>query len=101
MGRIVRDPQLHEIENGLKVTTITIAVPRAFKNANGEYDADFITCSIWKGVAENVCEYCHKGDLIGVKGHIQTREEKTDEVVKYITDIVAEKVTFLSSKKAE
>lgn len=100
VGRLVRDPKLYETENGNKVTNITLAVPRSYKNVNGEYDTDFVPCVLWKGVAENTVEYCRKGDLLGVKGHVQTRDIEVDEDVKRkLVEIVAEKVTFLSSKK--
>lgn len=100
VGRLVRDPELYETENGNKVTNITLAVPRSYKNVNGEYDTDFVPCVLWKGVAENTVEYCRKGDILGVKGHVQTRDIEVDEDVKRkLVEIVAEKVTFLSSKK--
>lgn len=100
VGRLVRDPELYETENGNKGTNITLAVPRSYKNVNGEYDTDFVPCVLWKGVAENTVEYCRKGDLLGVKGHVQTRDIEVDEDVKRkLVEIVAEKVTFLSSKK--
>lgn len=67
VGRLVRDPELYETENGNKVTNITLAVPRSYKNVNGEYDTDFVPCVLWKGVAENTVEYCRKGDLLGNK----------------------------------
>ena len=53
VGRVVRDPELNQTENGNKVTNLTLAVPRSYKNINGEYDTDFISCVLWKGVAEN------------------------------------------------
>ena len=94
VGRLVRDPELYETENGNKVTN------RSYKNVNGEYDTDFVPWVLWKGVAENTVEYCRKGDLLGVKGHVQTRDIEVDEDVKRkLVEIVAEKVTFLSSKK--
>lgn len=101
VGRIVRDPELRETETGNKITNITLAVPRSFKNVNGEYETDFISCVLWKGVAENVVEYCKKGDLVGVKGHIQTRNIETEDSKKQVMEVVAEKVTFLTSKKEE
>lgn len=102
VGRLVRDPELYETENGNKVTNITLAVPRNYKNSNGEYDTDFISCVLWKGIAENAVEYCHKGDLLGVKGRIQSRNIEIDENTKrQIVEIVAEKVTYLSGKKEE
>ena len=100
VGRLVRDPELYETENGNKVTSITLAVPRSYKNSDGQYDTDFIPCVLWRGVAENTAEYCKKGDLLGVKGHIQSRDiELENESHRQVTEVVAEKVTFLSNKK--
>lgn len=99
VGRIVYDPELRETENGNKIANVTLAVPRSFKNANGEYDTDFISCVLWKGVAENTVEYCKKGDLVGIKGRIQTRDvQLEDDTYKKYVEVIAEKVTFLSSK---
>ena len=93
VGRLVSDPQINETENERKVTTITLAVPRSYKNENGIYDTDFIPCILWNGIAINTCEYCKKGDLVGIKGRLQSNEGKVE--------IIAEKVTFLSSKPKE
>lgn len=102
VGRLVRDPELYQTDNGNKVTNITLAVPRSYKNSDGEYDTDFISCVLWKGIAENAVEYCHKGDLLGIKGRIQSRNIEIDEETKrQVVEVVAEKVTYLSSKKAE
>lgn len=101
VGRLVRNPELRKSENGIKYTNVTLAVPRSYKNVNGEYETDFIDCRLWSGVAENTTEYCKKGDLIGVKGRIESRSFEVDEVKKYITEVIAEKVTFLSNKKVE
>lgn len=102
VGRIVKDPELRETDNGNKVTNITLAVPRSYKNVNGEYDTDFIPCILWKGIAENTVEYVKKGDLIGVKGHLQNRNIEIDENTKrQAVEVIAEKVTFLSSKRAD
>lgn len=100
VGRIVRDPELRETDNGKKVTNITLAVPRSFKNLEGEYDTDFISCVLWKGIAENTVEFCRKGDLVGVRGRIQSRNFEIDsETRKQIVEVVAEKITFLSNKR--
>lgn len=65
VGRIARGPELKETDNGKKVVNITLAVPRSFKNVDGEYETDFLNCSLWDGVASNVNEYCNTGDLVG------------------------------------
>jgi len=103
VGRLVRDPELRQTEAGKKVTNITLAVPRSYKNSNGEYETDFIDCVLWTGIAENTSEYCKRGDILGVKGRVQTRVlEAEDEKKRYVTEVVAEKVSFLSpSHKAD
>ncbi len=99
VGRLVGDPEVKDLENGKKVTNITIAIPRSYKNADGEYDTDFVDCTIWNGVAEKTSEYCKKGDMIGVKGRLETSvyEKENGEKAKR-TSVVAEKVSFLSSR---
>lgn len=98
VGRMVQDPELRKTDNGRKVANVTLAVPRSFKNSNGEYETDFINCVLWKGIAESTVQYCKKGDLVGIKGRIQSREYELDEEVKkQVVEVVAEKVTFLSS----
>lgn len=101
VGRLVKDPELRETENGNKVTNITLAVPRSYKNSNGEYETDFISCVLWKGIAENTVEYVKKGDLIGIKGHLNTRNFEVEDEKRFVMEVVAEKVTFLSSKREE
>lgn len=88
VGRIVEDPVVKEIDDK-KVSNITLAVPRSFKNAEGEYETDFLPVALWNSVAENTAEYCKKGDLVGVKGRMQAKDNKLS--------IVAEKLSFLSS----
>lgn len=66
VGRLTEDPNINELENGKKVTTVNLAVQRSFKNSDGIYETDFIKCVLWDGVASNTKEYCHKGDVVGV-----------------------------------
>lgn len=100
VGRLVREPEVNTTDNDKKVSNITLAVPRTYKNDKGEYDTDFINCVLWGSIAENTAEYCRKGDLLGIKGRVQTRDYETENgEKKYVTEIVAEKVTFLSSNK--
>ena len=89
VGRLTQDPQ--GIELNRKVGTITLAIPRCFKNSEGEYETDFIECELWNMVAETTTEYCKKGDIVGVKGRLESRDNKLV--------VVAEKITFLSSRK--
>lgn len=97
VGRIVKTPELRTTENGKKTAIVTLAVPRNYKNMNGEYDTDFLDCTLWTNVAENTAEYCQSGDMVGVKGRLQTRIiTSEDGSKKKKTEIVAEKVTFLA-----
>ena len=101
IGRLVSDPELKKSEKEKDYSTVTLAVQRSFKNSNGIYETDFIRCNLWNGIATSVHEYCKKGDLVGVKGRIQIRTYQENEETKYITEIIADKVSFLSSKKTE
>lgn len=102
VGRLTKEVELKEMEDGKKLANITIAVPRSFKNENGEYETDFIDCVLWNSVASNTAEYCHKGDLIGIKGRLQNGPIANDdgEIVAQTIQIIAEKLTFLSSKSS-
>lgn len=97
VGRIVKTPELRVTESGKKTTTVTLAVPRNYKNGEGEYETDYLDCTLWTNVAENTTEYCQTGDMVGVKGRIQSRTIITEDGSKRRkTEIVAEKVTFLA-----
>ena len=99
VGRLTSDPEISTTENGKKMTAITIAVQRAFKNMEGLYETDFIRCILWNGVASSTHEYCHSGDIVGIKGRLQTRSYEKDDEKKFVTEVIADKVTFLSSNK--
>lgn len=97
VGRLVADPVVRETEKG-NVSNITLAIPRPYKNKEGVYEADFIDFVLWKGVAENTAEYCKKGDLVGIKGRVQSSIEEQNGERKKLMNVIAEKVTFISSK---
>ena len=98
VGRIARTPEARTTESGKKIATLTLAVPRNFKNVNGEYDTDFFDCTLWSSIAESTSEYCKTGDMVGIKGRLQSRIVESPEGNKRRkTEIIAEKVTFLTS----
>lgn len=102
VGRLVKKPEVKELESGKKVCNITVACPRSFNNSDGEYETDFIECKLFDGNAVNTAEYCKKGDIVGIKGRLQTSTlEKEDGTKTYKMDVVAEKLTFLTSKKSD
>ncbi len=100
VGRLVKDPEILETENGSKVSNITLAVNRQFKGSDGSYHTDFVDCVLWNNFAKNVSTYCTKGDLLGIRGRIQVDTyEKEDGTKRKVTAVVAERITFLSSAK--
>lgn len=101
-GRLTKDIDLRYTQNNVAVASFTLAVQRKFKNSNGDYESDFINCIAYKKMAELMNEYVKKGDLIGIEGRIQTRsyDDKNGKKV-YVTEVIAENVEFLATKKKE
>lgn len=99
VGRLTKDIEVKELEDGKKVSNVVLAISRSYKNSEGEYEADFVKCTLWGKIAENTAEYCHKGDIVGIKGRIQTRTIDTEKGKSVEQEVIAEKVTFLSSGK--
>ena len=99
-GRLVKDVELKYTGQGTAVASFTLAVDRAFKNAQGEKETDFINVVAWRKTAETLANYTGKGSLIGIVGRIQTRNyEGNDNKRVYVTEVVADSFTFLESKK--
>ncbi|HAB7388645.1 TPA_asm: single-stranded DNA-binding protein [Listeria monocytogenes] len=99
VGRLTKDPELRYTPAGVAVTTFTLAVNRPFKNAQGEQEADFINCVVWRKPAENVANFLKKGSMAGVDGRVQTRNyEDNDGKRVFVTEVVAESVQFLDPK---
>lgn len=101
VGRLTKDPDLRYTPSGVPVATFTLACNRTFANQQGEREADFINCVVWRKQAENVANFLKKGSLAGVDGRIQTRNyEAQDGRRVYVTEVVAESVQFLEPKGA-
>jgi single-strand DNA-binding protein len=99
-GRLVRDPEQRFTASGVAVTSFTVAVQRNYKNAQGEYESDFIDITVWRGLAESCANYIRKGSLVGLEGRIQNNNYENQEgKTIYKTGIMADNVTFLDSKK--
>lgn len=102
VGRITKDLELRYTQTGIAVCNFTLAVNNPFTSQSGERDASFINCVVWKKQAENLANYMGKGSLIGVVGRIQTRTWDGDDGKRnYVTEVVAESVQFLESKKSK
>lgn len=102
IGRNVKEIELRQTTAGISAVEFSVAVKRNFKSASGEYESDFLNCVAFKNTAELISKYVSKGDMIAVVGRIQTRNYTNKEGRKiYVTEIVADEVEFLQSKKQE
>lgn len=101
VGRLTKDPDLRYTPSGVAVARFTLAVNRTFSNAQGEREADFINCTVWRKQAENTANFLKKGSLAGVEGRIQTGSyEGQDGKRVYTTEVVADSVQFLEPRNA-
>lgn len=100
VGRLTRDPELRYTANGAAVASFTVAVNRTFTNSQGDRDADFIGCTIWRKAAENFVNFAHKGSLVGIDGRIQTSSYDNQQGQRvYRTDVIVENFSMLESRK--
>ena len=102
VGNLARDPELSTTPSGVNVCRFTIAVQRRFTNAEGQREADFLPVIAWRGLADNCHKYLRKGSKAGVVGSIQTRSyDANDGTKRYVTEIIADEVEFLSTRNSE
>jgi single-strand DNA-binding protein len=100
IGRLTKDPELRYTPSGVAVASFTLAVDRNFKNANGEREADFIPCVVYRQLAELCANYLAKGRIAAVDGRLQIRSyDAQDGQRRWVTEVVAENVRFLSPKE--
>lgn len=97
VGKVKELPALKETANGNKIASILIEVERSFKNAQGEIEKDDFMITLWRGVAEECQSNCQIGTIIGVKGRLQANNFTKDDVVYYKPELIAEKVSVLST----
>ena len=102
VGNLTKDPELSTTTSGISVCRFTLAVSRRFVGSNGERETDFINIVVWRGQAENCHKYLKKGSKCGVVGSIQTRNyDAQDGSKRYVTEIVADEVEFISTSRAQ
>lgn len=102
IGNITKDVELTKTTTNISVARITLAVPRKFKNANGETETDFIGIVAWRTLADNCAKFLKKGSKIAVFGNLQSRSyDATDGTKRYVTEVMAEEIEFLITKKDE
>ena len=101
VGRMTRDPELRRTPQGDAVTSFTLAVNRNYTSRDGQQQADFINCVVWRKPAENFERYCSKGSLVGVEGRIQTRSYDNSQGQKvYVVEVICDSVQFLETRAA-
>ena len=93
VGRISSNIETKELSDGKIVAKIMLSVPRSYKNSSGEYDTDYLEITLWDSLARNTAEYVKIGDLVGVKGRLQSASDSN------LIEIVADKITYLSKQK--
>lgn len=98
IGRLTSKPELRYTSTNIANTRFTLAVNRGFKKEDGTQETDFINCVAWSKNAELITQYCDKGSLVAVEGRIQTGSYEKDGQKIYTTDVVGERITFLSTK---
>lgn len=95
-GRLTRDVDLRYTQSGTAVGTFTLAVDRRFKTQDGNREADFINCVVWRKSAENFANFFHRGSLVGLDGHLQTRNYENQQGQRvYVTELIVEDFSFL------
>nr|DAP54382.1 MAG TPA: Single strand binding protein [Caudoviricetes sp.] len=99
IGRLTRDAELRYTQTNIATAQFNIACNRNFKNANDEYDADFINCVMWREQAERFCNWTRKGMLVAIVGRIQTRNYENQQGQRiYVTEVVAESFQVLEKR---
>lgn len=99
IGRLVKDVELRYTPSNIAVATFTLAVNRNFKRENGEREADFINCIMWRKQAENLANWTKKGQQIGITGRIQTRNYENQQGQRvYVTEVVADSFQVLEKR---
>lgn len=100
IGNLTKDPELSTTNSGINYCRFTLAVPKRFSN-QGERDAEFINIVVWRVQADNCHKYLKKGSKACVVGSLQTRSyDAQDGSKRYVTEVVAEEVEFLSTKNS-
>lgn len=100
IGNLTKDPEHMSTTNGVSVCRFTLAVQRKFAGQDGEREADFINIVTWRGLADNCHKFLSKGKKCGIVGEIQTRSyDAQDGTKRYVTEVVASEVEFLSAKE--
>lgn len=101
IGNLTKDPELSTTNSGINYCRFTLAIPKRFAS-NGERDAEFVNIVVWRVQADNCHKYLKKGSKACIVGSLQTRSyDAQDGSKRYVTEVVAEEVEFLSTKNSD
>lgn len=98
VGKVKQVPEIKETNSGLKYANVVVEVTRNFRNSNGDYETDLITCTMWRGVAESSMMYCVKDAIVGIKGRLQSQAYTNEQGNTYYNyEVVVEKISFVAN----
>lgn len=101
-GRLTKDAELRYTTSGTAVASFNLAVTRQYRDQNGERQADFIRCIIWRKSAENFTSFTHKGSLVGIEGRLSTRNYENNQGQRvFVTEVVVDSFALLESKREQ
>ena len=101
VGRLTKDLETYILEDGRKVSTLYLAIQRPYKNVDGNYDVDFVRCSVWEGLSTVIEPYCQKGTMIALKGRIQSYKKEIEKTAYTFLEVIAERISYLKDTKEQ
>jgi len=101
VGRLTQDVETRILDDGRKVSTIFLAVQRPFKNVDGQYDTDFLKCSVWEGLSTMIESYCQKGTMVALKGRVQSYKKDFNDTNVTMLEVIAERISYIKDAKED
>ena len=101
VGRFTQDVETRVLDDGRKVSTIFLAVQRPFKNVDGQYDTDFLKCSVWEGLSTMIESYCQKGTMVALKGRVQSYKKDFNDTNVTMMEVIAERISYIKDAKED
>ena len=101
VGRLTQDVETRVLDDGRKVSTIFLAVQRPFKNVDGQYDTDFLKCSVWEGLSTMIESYCQKGTMVALKGRVQSYKKDFNDTNVTMMEVIAERISYIKDAKED
>lgn len=103
VGRLGKDPEIRNLENGASVANFTMATSETYKDkttGDRKEVTEWHNIVLWRGLADIAAKYLHKGDMIYVEGKLRTRSWEKEGVTRYTTEIIGDNMTMLSTQRS-